>query len=211
MDSTDSSIDLAEQLAACVRTLAEAGYCPATGGNFSIRVDADSLWMTASGVDKRRLTTSDLIRMGVDGQARGYGKPSAETALHLWLYQHRPDTGCVLHVHSRANTVVSRFAGRGVRFQGYEMQKAVRGQPDHESPLTLPIVENSQEMAVICRELESISANKLPFGFLVRGHGLYAWGQDLAEARRHLEGWEFLLECQLAELSLAGNGSVKDL
>jgi methylthioribulose-1-phosphate dehydratase len=31
-------------------------------------------------------------------------------------------------------------------------------------------------------------------GFLLRGHGLYTWGRDLALARRHLEVLEFLLE-----------------
>jgi methylthioribulose-1-phosphate dehydratase len=37
----------------------------------------------------------------------------------------------------------------------------------------------------------------LSWGLLVRGHGLYAWGRDMAEARRHLEGLEFLFACQL--------------
>jgi methylthioribulose-1-phosphate dehydratase len=32
-------------------------------------------------------------------------------------------------------------------------------------------------------------------GFLVRGHGLYAWGETLAAAKRHVEGLEFLLSC----------------
>jgi methylthioribulose-1-phosphate dehydratase len=31
-------------------------------------------------------------------------------------------------------------------------------------------------------------------GFLLRGHGLYTWGDDLAQARRHVEILEFLLE-----------------
>jgi methylthioribulose-1-phosphate dehydratase len=30
--------------------------------------------------------------------------------------------------------------------------------------------------------------------FLVRGHGLYTWGRDLDEARRHVEILEFLFE-----------------
>jgi methylthioribulose-1-phosphate dehydratase len=31
-------------------------------------------------------------------------------------------------------------------------------------------------------------------GFLIRGHGLYTWGRDVAEAKRHLEILEFLFE-----------------
>jgi methylthioribulose-1-phosphate dehydratase len=32
-------------------------------------------------------------------------------------------------------------------------------------------------------------------GFLIARHGLYTWGRDLAEARRHIEIYEFLFEC----------------
>ena len=35
---------------------------------------------------------------------------------------------------------------------------------------------------------------RTPEGFLLRGHGLYTWGDDLAQARRHVEILEFLLE-----------------
>jgi len=31
-------------------------------------------------------------------------------------------------------------------------------------------------------------------GILIRRHGLYTWGEDLAEAKRQLEILEFLLE-----------------
>jgi methylthioribulose-1-phosphate dehydratase len=40
-------------------------------------------------------------------------------------------------------------------------------------------------------------------GFLVRGHGLYAWGTDLGEAQRHIEGFEFLLACAWQEQQAA--------
>jgi methylthioribulose-1-phosphate dehydratase len=35
------------------------------------------------------------------------------------------------------------------------------------------------------------------WGYLIAGHGLYAWGRDGAEAMRHLEAIEFMLECEL--------------
>ncbi|HSQ21036.1 MAG TPA: class II aldolase/adducin family protein, partial [Blastocatellia bacterium] len=31
-------------------------------------------------------------------------------------------------------------------------------------------------------------------GFLLRRHGLYTWGNDITEAKRHVEIFEFLLE-----------------
>ena len=35
------------------------------------------------------------------------------------------------------------------------------------------------------------------WGYLIEGHGMYAWGRDMAEARRHLEAFEFLINCEL--------------
>jgi ribulose-5-phosphate 4-epimerase/fuculose-1-phosphate aldolase len=32
-------------------------------------------------------------------------------------------------------------------------------------------------------------------GFLLAGHGLYTWGKNIAEAKRHIEVFEFLFEC----------------
>jgi methylthioribulose-1-phosphate dehydratase len=43
--------------------------------------------------------------------------------------------------------------------------------------------------------------------FLVRGHGLYTWGRDLDEARRHVEILEFLLEVVLARARYAAASS----
>jgi methylthioribulose-1-phosphate dehydratase len=35
--------------------------------------------------------------------------------------------------------------------------------------------------------------------FIIRGHGTYAWGRDLFEAKRHLETLEYLCHCELLE------------
>ena len=43
-----------------------------------------------------------------------------------------------------------------------------------------------------------------PQGILIAGHGLYAWGEDLARAKRHLEILEFLLEQRWRQLLLEG-------
>ena len=31
-------------------------------------------------------------------------------------------------------------------------------------------------------------------GYLIRGHGVYAWGEDVSVAKRHIEGFEFIFE-----------------
>ncbi|MBL8994546.1 MAG: class II aldolase/adducin family protein, partial [Spirochaetia bacterium] len=32
------------------------------------------------------------------------------------------------------------------------------------------------------------------FGLYLVGHGLYTWGENTAEAKRHMEVWEYLFE-----------------
>lgn len=200
MTQHPTAAQLGADLAATVRTLAGRGLCPATGGNFSVRLGADTVLITASGADKAAATEDDLIRVRRDGGVVGQGRPSAETALHLAVYRLAPDAGAVLHVHSVPNTVLSRLLSADtLTVTGYEMQKAIRGVDTHDSRLALPIVDNSQDMAALAGVLETRWPElHAACGFLVRGHGLYAWGADLDEARRHLEGWEFLLACELA-------------
>jgi methylthioribulose-1-phosphate dehydratase len=77
----------------------------------------------------------------------------------------------------------------------YEMLKGLDGVTTHEHREWLPIFENSQDMAALARTIEAIfQRHPGSHGFLLRRHGLYTWGRDLAEARRHVEILEFLLE-----------------
>lgn len=187
-------------LAAVGRKLAKRGWTPATAGNFSLRLDRGRFLVTASGRDKGRLTASDFVIVGDDGRVLdGAGQPSAETALHLQLYRRRPEVGAVLHTHSPTQTVASRlFAGAGaIHFAGYELLKAFSGIDTHLAELALPVVPNSQDMAEIARRVELFLSDPFCFGYLIEGHGLYAWGRDPREALRHLEAWDFLIHCEL--------------
>ncbi|HMU90707.1 MAG TPA: methylthioribulose 1-phosphate dehydratase [Pseudomonadales bacterium] len=206
MAQPDDVDQLAERLVETVRFFAENGHCPATGGNFSLR-SGDRVLITASGVDKRSLTRAQLLGLTLDGQLCAPGKPSAETELHLALYRADADIGAVLHIHSVAATVLSRLIdGDTLPLHGYEMQKAISGIDSHQQTLLLPLVDNSQQMACIAEQIErQWSTAQRAHAVLVRGHGLYAWGHDLAAARRHLEGWEFLLQCELNRRLLERN------
>jgi methylthioribulose-1-phosphate dehydratase len=88
------------------------------------------------------------------------------------------------------------FATHGaVPLEGYEMLKGLRGVPTHEHREMLPILENSQDMARLAEQVRALlESDPAVHGFLLRRHGLYTWGRDLAEAQRHVEVLEFLLE-----------------
>lgn len=183
------------------RRLDARGWAPATAGNYSIRLDDGSFAVTVSGWHKGRLTTDGIMRVDAEGRELTPGKPSAETALHLAIYRLFPEAGAVLHGHSPEAVGMSRAtSGDAWVFAGHEMLKVFPGRTTHETEIRLPIVDNSQDMAVI----EAAVAPKLlepgaAPAYLIRSHGLYAWGKDLDEAERVLEGTEWLIAAELAE------------
>lgn len=190
----------AGELVANVHELAAAGMTPATSSNFSRRMDERHVAITASGGDKGRLTEADIMVVDLDGEPIASDRrPSAETLLHTRLYQRFPEIGCVLHTHSLVQTVASRlFAGTGhVRLEGYELLKAFAGNATHETSLDLPVLPNSQDMHTLSAQVDALLDTQRLWGYLIDGHGLYAWGTDMAQARRHLDAFEFLLACEL--------------
>lgn len=192
--------ELAGEIIVNVRELSALGWTPATSSNFSRRLDDRHAAITVSGRDKGKLREADIMVVDFDGNAVGSDhRPSAETLLHTQLYRRFAEVGCVLHTHSKAQTVASRlFAGAGhVRLEGYELLKAFRGNSTHETALDLPVLPNTQDMRVLAAQVEALLDDGPMWGYLIDGHGLYAWGRDMAEARRHLEAFEFLLGCEL--------------
>ncbi|HEY0180099.1 MAG TPA: methylthioribulose 1-phosphate dehydratase [Dokdonella sp.] len=198
----------ARQIAEAGRELGARGWTPATSSNFSMRYDDAQAVVTISGRDKSRLGADDVMLVDLDGRAvDADARPSAETALHVQIYRRFADAGAVLHTHSRAQTVASRvFAPAGVvRLEGWELQKAIAGYTTHASVLEVPVFANAQDMAVLVAAVDAwLDAGRALSGYLIDGHGIYTWGRDMAEARRHLEAFEFLLACELDLLRLRG-------
>ncbi|KAB7895593.1 methylthioribulose 1-phosphate dehydratase [Rouxiella sp. S1S-2] len=186
-------------LAAC-HWIGEKGWCPATGGNMSVREDSEYCLITESGKDKGQLTENDFLRVEIATNHVPSGRtPSAETGLHTLMYNLYPQVGAVLHTHSVNSTVLSRVErSAGLVLQGYEMQKSLAGQRSHLDKVIIPIFDNSQDIPALAAEIAQwAQSHPLHYGFLIRGHGLTCWGKNVAEARRHLEGLEFLFQCEL--------------
>ena len=191
----------AEAIVAAGRRLDALGLVPATAGNFSVRLDAARIAVTASGRHKGFLTTDDVMVVDLDGRAEDPGKrSSAETLLHCGIYRRFPQAGAILHGHSIANTVLSR-RGDALTLEGYELLKAFPGLPTHDASVTLPVVPNDQDIARMQRGLDALWRDMadLPPGYLIAGHGSYVWGPDMPTALMRMEALEFMLACELEE------------
>jgi methylthioribulose-1-phosphate dehydratase len=191
----------ADAIADAARELAALGWTPATSSNFSMRLDAAHAAITISGRDKGRLGRDDIMVVDMQGKAVGTdARPSAETELHTQIYRRWPAMNAVLHTHSRTQSVASRlFAKDGViRLEGWELQKAIAGYTTHESVLEIPVFPNTQHMPELVARVDAwLDTDKPLHAYLINGHGIYTWGRDMAETRRHLEALEFLLACEL--------------
>ncbi|HUA99819.1 MAG TPA: methylthioribulose 1-phosphate dehydratase [Terracidiphilus sp.] len=203
----------AELLCATARWCYARGWVPATSGNFSVRdasVEPARILITPSGLDKGMVTPGDLLEVDPRGRvvgrraADGAGRPSAETGLHLVVYEKRMGARAILHVHTVWNTLLSgRYAPLGyVPLEGYEILKGLSSVTTHEHGERVPVLENCQNYSVLCKEMAAaLAAYPEAHGVLLSRHGLYTWGQSVAEARRHLEALEFLFEVEGRRLS----------
>jgi methylthioribulose-1-phosphate dehydratase len=192
--------ELAARLGECGAEFYRRGWVMGTSGNFSALLGRDplNLCITASGNEKGGLAGQHFLEVDAEGLVTsGEGKPSAETLLHLAIYRLRPDAGSILHTHSVWGTILSDayFENGAIELEGYEMLKGLAGVTTHEHKETLPIVENSQDYIALSHVIENV-LNESPdcHGVYLRRHGLYTWGKDIAEAKRHIEIFEFLFE-----------------
>ena len=192
-----SSALLARNLAAFAREFHSRGWALGTSGNYSavLRREPLRLLITSSGLDKSALSPKDFLEIDQCAKVlKGKGKPSAETFLHLAVIRAR-NAGCILHTHSVWSTLLSErhVAHGGLAIFGYEMLKGLEGVKTHDHREWIPIFANDQDISVLAEKVEAaLNRDSASHGFLLSGHGLYTWGEDLAQARRHIEIFEFL-------------------
>ena len=210
MEDYDTPVSAKPRLASTLaRTLAEAGrrfyargWVLGTSGNFSAVVAQKPLRlvMTPSGAHKGTLSGREFLLVDAQGRpagARSGGvRPSAEALLHVEIVTAR-GAGAVLHTHSVWSTILSDRHARdaGLAITGFEMLKGLDGVTSHEHLEWIPIVGNDQDMPRLARAVRAaLDRHPRAHAFLLERHGLYTWGRTIADAERHVEILEFLLE-----------------
>jgi methylthioribulose-1-phosphate dehydratase len=217
-ETSAAAADQIDRLRAVGREFHARSWSLGTSSNYSVVVSRDplELLITVSGKDKSALGRDDFVRVDAHGRpSDGSGrKSSAETLLHCLIAGTIPAVGAVLHTHSVWGTILSGAdLPRGsLRIEGYEMLKGLDGIGTHDTFEEVPIFANSQDMTELAGRIRAEWAGRdwsrpgRPpcHGFLLARHGLYTWGRDLAEARRHVEIFEFLFEAVARARMLPG-------
>jgi methylthioribulose-1-phosphate dehydratase len=178
---------IAEQLVQTAQWASRMGWAPATSSNYSVRLPDNAApaycAITSSGVDKGTIEIEHILAVDQYGKpidAEGL-EPSAETLLHLLLYR-TMGAGAVLHTHSLSAALLSQLARNEgqVLLSGWELLKGLNGIDTHDVEISLPVFPNSQDMQALSTRVEQALSNQRScYGFLLAGHGLYAWGKDM--------------------------------
>lgn len=157
------------QLIQVYRWLRQYGYNDSHSGNASIRLD-QRLWVTPSGACADTLELGQLLAFDIDEPPPAGA--SLDAPLHRLVYQLNPDARVVLHCHN-PHCVALTLDGRDFT------------PPDFEGQLyfgTVPVLDIAYDHYVeqapqrVARQLASHKAT------IVRGHGVYVWGENLDKA-----------------------------
>lgn len=187
---------------------ASRGWFPGTSGNLSVRVGEYSpeqfhFAITASGKDKSVHTPEDYLFVDQDGRPCETTnlKPSAETLIHCEIYR-KTGCGAIFHVHTIDNNLISDWYGEQgyVPAQGIELIKAFNIW-EEDAAIRIPILPNYADIPRIAELVPDALDPAVP-GILLRNHGIYAWGKNSFEAKRHLEAFEFIFEYTYRRLLL---------
>jgi L-ribulose-5-phosphate 4-epimerase len=179
-----------KQIVETAQKLTQKGYLMATGGNLSIRIlGQDALAITPSNYDYMKMATEDIciLDFGLN-MLEGRLKPSVESAMHIGIYQTRPDVNAVVHTHQVYASTLSlinapipalfdeqaRYLGRTVEIIPY-------------APSGTGFLKNT-----IAKHIKSHNN-----AFIMQNHGALCFGQDVERAAHNVE---ILEKCSLAYL-----------
>jgi methylthioribose-1-phosphate isomerase len=186
-----------QRISDIARGLYARGWMPGTAGNISVRTGETAV-ITGNGLSKGELTADDMVTVTIaDSQpVSGARRPSAETTIHTAIYR-ATSADAVVHIHPPHATAQSIDAAGALRFSGYELIKGLGA----AQTIDIPVFANHSDVSRIGADIErhlTEHPDTAPVLFIA-GHGVTAWGADLAQARDRAECLEAI--CELATLT----------
>jgi methylthioribulose-1-phosphate dehydratase len=191
------------------RRMYQQGFVGGTGGGMAVRVH-NQIVMAPSGVHKELLHVDDMFLCNLDGEVMTRPASSALALtqcapLFVEAMQQR-GAGGVIHSHSQHAVMATLHFQDVVEITHMEMLKGLRGVA-YADVHRIPIIDNTAHECDLRDSLaDAIRAHPLVHAVLVRRHGIYVWGADWLEAKRHAEVYDYLLQLavqmKLAKLSM---------
>jgi len=160
------------------RWIHQRDFIAATDGNLSVRLDARRILTTPTGMSKGMMEPDDLVVVDTEGKKiHGRRNASSEIAMHLLIYQRRPDVNAVVHAHPPTAT--------GYAAAGLPLNQALIS----EVVLALGCVPLASYGTPGTPELSDALAPLVPHydAILMANHGVVTYGDDLLRAYMRME------------------------
>ena len=197
----NSAYSLRKDICEVGRRVYQRGFVAANDGNISIRLEADRVLCTPTGVSKGYLNEDMLAICDMDGeQVAGSMKISSEIRMHIEIYKMRADVSAVVHAHPPTAT--------GFAVAGIELTKCVLpevivslgGIPlaDYGTPGGPDIVE---PMKPLLRDYDAV---------LMANHGVVTLGSHVMDAHFKMETVEHFAKIALVAQQLGAVHTLAD-
>jgi L-fuculose-phosphate aldolase len=190
--SNESS--LREQICEVGRRMYERGFVAANDGNISVRLSADRILTTPTGVSKGFMSPESMAIVDMNGAPLDANKASSEIRMHVFVYRERPEVQAVVHAHP---IYATGFATAGLALEECVAAEIVATLGS--IPLARYGTPSTEELAESLRP--HVHRND---AFLLANHGVVAVGKDLWEAYYRLERVEHYANVILVSRLLGG-------
>ncbi|XP_021366472.1 methylthioribulose-1-phosphate dehydratase-like [Mizuhopecten yessoensis] len=190
------------------------GWMPGSGGSLSIKYGQE-VYITPSGVQKERIQPEDLFVQTVDGEdisvpqtTKGLRKSQC-SPVFLNIYRLKAP-GAVFHLHSKSAVLATLLTKENtVHLSNLQMIKGIRkwstgGYHKFTDDVVIPVIDNTHtEDGLIDGMVKAMNDYPDTCAVLVRGHGIYAWGQTWEQTKLICESYDYLFDIML-QLRAAG-------
>ncbi|XP_021366470.1 methylthioribulose-1-phosphate dehydratase-like [Mizuhopecten yessoensis] len=183
------------------------GWMMGSGGSLSIKYGQE-IYITPSGVQKERVQPEDLFVQTVDGEdisvpqsTKGLRKSQC-SPVFLSIYRLKAP-GAVFHLHSKSAVLATLLnKGNTVRLSNLQFEGirkwSTGGNYKFTDDVVLPVIDNTHTGDELIDGMVK-AMNDYPDTciVLVRGHGIYAWGQTWEQAKLVCESYDYLFDVML--------------
>jgi len=177
-------VNIIEELVEYSKLAWDRGLTESTGGNMSVRIDKNTIYITPHSSIKHFLTPKDIIKITLDDKViEGVGKPSSERKMHFLIYKERPDVNCVFHAHP---TYATAFAVSGKKIPFNMLPEAI---------LLLKKISYLPYRMAGTQEFADVFKPELKAGkdvFILQNHGVTVIGENIKKTYEKLETLEFV-------------------
>jgi L-fuculose-phosphate aldolase len=183
------------------RMLHAQAFVAATDGNLSVRMDANRVMITPTGVSKGMMSPNEMVIVDLQGERlSGARRPSSEINMHLTIYRMRPDIGAVVHAHPCTATA---FASSGIALDEPLCSEVV---------ITLGSVPLAPYATTGTNELSESLRPFIPDhnAILMANHGVVTYGYDLRQAYLRMEAVEHYAKIVLAAKQLGSSRTLDE-